>query len=237
MPIWAWAILAAVGLGLGYWLLIQTEGTYLGVRAVTLMYDWVARRYDRIKNLSYVNEMCFLGLPLGRAVQAVPEPLILDVASGTGRLALTMVRQGDFRGQVVCIERSPRMLAEARVALADYPEQAACLRQDAQALGFADASFDAVTCLEALEFMTHPRRAVQEMVRVLKPGGVLMLSNRIGFDAAFFPGRLCGRGRLERYLHSLGLPTRSERWQVHYDLVWARKGPETEGDRPAAGPV
>jgi len=223
MATWVWAVIAVAALGLvAYWLLIVTEGTYLGSGIVVLLYDWVARRYDGIKDVHYVNEMAFLGIPLRRALEHIDKPVILDVATGTGRMPLVLVRQLDYDGLVVGVELSRRMLAEAQHALAGF-EHAALLRGDASRLAFTDASCDALTCLEALEFMVQPQRVLEEMTRVVKPGGVLLLSNRIGPDAWFYPGRLAGRGRLERRLHALGLDVRTERWQTHYDLVWAYK--------------
>ena len=85
-------------------------------------------------------------------------------------------------------------------------------------------TFDAVTCLEALEFMTSGEAVVAELGRVLRPGGVMLLSNRVGAEATVFLGRLARRGMLERCLIAQGLTDiRTERWQVYYDLVWARK--------------
>lgn len=99
------------------------------------------------------------------------------------------------------------------------------MRQRADRLAFADGTFDAVTCLEALEFMPDPRKAIAEMVRVLKPGGVLLVSNRVGWEARFLPGRCCGRGRMEKVLATHPLrDIHTQLWQVHYDLIWARKG-------------
>jgi SAM-dependent methyltransferase len=72
--------------------------------------------------------------------------------------------------------------------------------------------------------MRNPRQAVREMIRVLKPGGVMLVSNRVGLDAWFFPRRYCRRGRLEAMLAGEGLTEiKSQRWQVDYDLIWATK--------------
>ncbi len=223
MPMWGWLALAGTAVLLAYWLLIVTEGTYLGTHVVVLLYDWFARRYDRVKDLLYVNEMAYLGIPLRRELDRLDRPpVVLDVATGTGRLPLALVRQLDFDGLVLGVEASRRMLAEAQRALAGF-EHAALVCGEAHALCLPDACVDALTCLEALEFMVRPRRVLAEFVRVVKPGGVLLLSNRVGPDAWFFPGRLAGRGKLERELRALGLSTRTDRWQVHYDLVWATK--------------
>lgn len=218
-------LLAAIVGGLAYWLLITTEGTYLGPRVVTRLYDWFAGRYDAVKNMHCVNESIYLGIPLAEALPPVESsPIVLDVATGTGRVPLALLRQWDHGGMVIGIDRSLPMMAVARKSLADYPEESAFIQQDAEALGFADASVDGVTCLEALEFMQHPQQVLREVLRVLKPGGLLLVSNRVGSEARFFPRRIHGRGQLERHLRALGLQDiRTDRWQVDYDLVWARK--------------
>src|SRR4030095_5709220 len=52
---------------------------------------------------------------------------------------------------------------------------------DAQALGLADAVFDVVLCTEVLEHLPEPQRALDEMFRVLKPSGTLLLTTRFLF--------------------------------------------------------
>src|SRR5215831_10665922 len=52
---------------------------------------------------------------------------------------------------------------------------------DAQALGIRDASFDVVLCTEVLEHLPEPQRAIDEMYRVLAPGGQLLLTTRFLF--------------------------------------------------------
>ena len=213
-----------------YWLLIITEGTYFGPRFVAYLYDLSAKRYDGIKAVRFVDEAYFIGIPLARALSHTRSPLILDVATGSGRVPQALVRQWDVTGHVVGIDRSHRMLLEARQALSDAARVSLC-RQEASALAFADSIFDCVTCLEALEFIRDPETVLGEMLRVLRPNGVLLLSNRIGGEAPFFPGRISGRGQLERLLVQLGLDrVEMQRWQVHYDLVWAKKPPENAHD-------
>jgi len=83
---------------------------------------------------------------------------------------------------------------------------------------------DCVTCLEALEFMRDGRAVLAEAWRVLKPGGVLLMTNRVGWQAYCFPGRIARRGTLERACARQGfVGVETQLWQVDYDLVWARK--------------
>ena len=217
-------VLSALGLVV-YWAVVLSEGVYLGPRAVIWLYDRTARRYDRIKDADPHDDARYLARPLLLTLQAVDEPRVLDVATGTGRLPEALLSEDDFTGQVVGIDRSRGMLAEAQKKLAGRGGVVGLLLAAAECLPFPDASFDAVTCLEALELLANPKEALRECVRVLKPGGVLLASNRVGWDALWFPGRWCGRGRVEVLLRALGLEdVEREPWQVHYDLVWARGG-------------
>ncbi len=233
--IWAAAAVVVAALAAIY-LLVLTEGTYLGTRVVVWLYDLTAKRYDGIKKVRYVNEAHLLGIPLAEALGHIERPLVLDVATGTGRLPLVLCRVHP-EAVVVGVERSRDMLAQAQRADAEAQrlgaevnERALWLRGDAQYLPLADGVFDGATCLEAFEFLTAPRRAIAELWRVLRPGGVLLVSNRIGPDAWFFVGRAAGRGRLERRLGRAGfIDIRTRPWQVHYDLIWAVK--PAQGDR------
>jgi ubiquinone/menaquinone biosynthesis C-methylase UbiE len=207
-----------------YWLLVLTEGTYLGPRVVTRLYDWGAPTYDRIKDFDAVDDARALAIPLVRALRGVGKPLVLDVATGTGRLPLSLLRNLEFEGSIVGLDISFRMLEEARRKGARYEDRLAWLWKDGLALPFEAGSFDAVSCLEALEFMPDPAKAVQEMARVLRPGGTMLLSNRIGWDALLMPGRAFSKERLRNLLGDLGLDSvQIVEWQSYYDLIWARR--------------
>ncbi len=213
----------ALLVALGYWLLIIAEGAYLGPWLVARLYDWIAPRYDRIKQYHPNDEDWYLGHPLTRALAGVDHPLILDVGTGTGRLPATLLRCR-FQGQVIGLDFSRRMLAQAARNLDGYRDQVIWVWQDAAHLPFDDAVFDAVTCMEALEFLPDPRGALAEMVRVLVPGGVLFLTNRVGWEARLLPGRAFGRPALRTLLEGRSLQQiEIESWQMNYDLVMARK--------------
>jgi len=66
--------------------------------------------------------------------------------------------------------------------------------------------------------------ALCEMVRVLKPGGTLVVSNRRGLDRWTFPGRAFAAADFEKQLRSLGLThVATYRWLTYYELIWAEK--------------
>jgi ubiquinone/menaquinone biosynthesis C-methylase UbiE len=88
----------------------------------------------------------------------------LDVGCGTGH-QMAMLR--DLGYEVAGVDGSPSMLDHAR-----RNNPASELREgDVEALPFPDASFDQVLCIEVLRYLPDPRRSIQEMARVLRPGG------------------------------------------------------------------
>lgn len=224
---WLWLvpglILVAALAAVLYWLFIIAEGTYLGPRVVAWTYDLVARRYEAIKQFNRRDESWFVAGPLLQALAAIEEPVVLDVATGTGRLPLALFRDR-FQGQVVGLDLSLGMLRQARFRLASYREQVSLVWQDASHLPFDDGAFDAVVSLESLEFMPRPLDVLDEMVRVLAPGGVLMLTNRVGHEARLLPGRAIPRPAFRQALLEQGLEEVEVRpWQVNYDLALAYK--------------
>ena len=207
-----------------YWQLVLAEGAHLGARVVVWLYDLVAPRYDRLKQFDPEVEAGTLGLPLTQLLADVPVPLVLDVACGTSRLARALLPQIAFDGIVINLDLSARMLRQGRPLLDPWPGRAAWLRAPADRLPFAAASFHAVACLEALEFLPDPRAALRECVRVLRPGGILLVTNRIGFQARLLPGKTFTRPAFQRLLAALPLAqVEVLPWQEEYDLAFARK--------------
>lgn len=206
-----------------YWALVITEGAYLGRRVVAALYDLTADRYDRIKAVTWKRDDEWLVEPLLRRLADVRRPLVLDVGTGSGRFPAALLAEPRFEGLVWGLDLSRGMLRQARVRLAPYGERCQLMRQDADSLPFPDETFDAVVCLETLEFTPRPRRTLSEMVRVLRPGGVLLFSNRIAW-ARWFPGRTWDDDRLFDLLGELQLrEAQIHNWNSFYDLVWARK--------------
>ena len=218
-------LLLLAGLGwLLHWLLIRTEGVFLGRRVVVWLYDLAATRYDAIKRYDPDTESAFVAWPLSRRLKPWPAPLVLDVATGTGRLPFFLLAEPLFAGRVVGLDASAGMLAQAAAKLAGHGDRAAFVHALAGDLPFPDNTFAAVTCLEALEFLPDDAAALREMARVLGPDGVLLTTRRQGPESGYFLGRARSRDDLEALLAALGLSDiRSQPWQVEYELVWATK--------------
>jgi len=222
--------------GLAYWLLVLAEGVYFGSRVVCMLYDWTAGRYEAIKRFDPYYERRLLGEPLATALQHFHHPMLLDVAAGTGRLARALISTGEFDGTIIALDRSRRMLKEGVRRSEGLGPYVTFIQGDAMRLPFADEAFEAVTCLEALEFMPDMRDALKEMIRVLKPGGLLTITNRKGGPRFYMPGHVTSPEALQASLMALGMRKANvARWQVDYDLVFARKSTEGVPVRSASG--
>ncbi len=223
--VWLFVALGCLLGAVAYWQLAIAEGAYLGAPIVALLYDWTASRYDRIKRYQPEDEEWFLAQPLCKALASVERPLILDVATGTGRLAEALFRMPGFDGYIVGLDLSRGMLAPAQRKLAACAQRTLWIWADAMELPFESDVFDVVACLEALEFMPDPAQVVREMVRVLRPGGLFLATNRVGPERVLLPGKTYTEDQFRALLERAGLQgIQFAPWQVHYDQVWARKG-------------
>lgn len=100
---------------------------------------------------------------------------VLDIGCGPAILADDLLeRADDYCG----IDLSPEMIARATARMERHPQRGRCSLSvgDAEALGFADGSFDAIVALGLLEYLPSYQGALGEMWRVLRPGGVAVLA-------------------------------------------------------------
>lgn len=207
-----------------YWQLVLADGAYLGPRVVAFLYDIVAHRYNRIKRFNPEDDALFLARPIIECLAALPRPFVLDVATGSGRLPLALLSDPGFTGSIVAVDRARLMLREAAQALRGYFPRVLLSRQEGTRLAFGDDRFAAVACLEALEFMPDPQVGLAECVRVLEPGGILLVTRRTGPWARWMPGRTCSRDEFKARVQALGVwDVRIQAWTVDYDLVWGVK--------------
>lgn len=109
-----------------------------------------------------------------------PGDLVLDVACGPGNFSREFAKAVGDEGLVVGIDASQTMLERgaAELVQAGLPNLA-LIRGDATALPFGDATFDAVCCFAALHLFADPFGGLDEMRRVLRPGGRIALMTSV----------------------------------------------------------
>jgi len=146
-------------------------------RRVDAVFTSVARRYDLMNDLmSFGLHRIWKRIAVETgAVRAGAR--ILDVAGGTGDLARLWRARSGPAGQVVVADINAAMLERGRRRSVDAGIAAgfACVRADARQLPFPDASFDCVSIAFGLRNVAHKERALAAMLRVLRPGGQVLV--------------------------------------------------------------
>jgi len=142
---------------------------------VAEVFGSVANRYDLMNDLmSGGLHRAWKAFTVGRAAVR-PGMRVLDIAGGTGDLAREFARKAGANGEVWLTDINPAMLARGRDRMIDAGLQIPVTQCDAEQLPFPDRHFDLVTVAFGLRNMTHKDRALAEMVRVLRPGGRLLV--------------------------------------------------------------
>ena len=141
-------------------------------KIISEMFDSIAEKYDRMNH----------GMSLGvdkawrrrfvRSLSArlAPGAAVLDLACGTGDLTKAMAKRG---WQVTGLDISSEMMAVGKAKCAGLQPEPAFVLGSAEAIPFPDASFDVVTIAFGLRNFDHRAQCLQEIRRVLKPGGRL----------------------------------------------------------------
>ncbi len=138
------------------------------------MFDGIVEGYD------FLNRILSLGMDQRwrrstvQTLDLAPNARVLDLATGTGDLALALSNRHGAR-TVVGLDPSPSMLASARRKQEKAKARILLIRGDAHMLPFSDGSFDAVTVAFGVRNFSQRALALHEIRRVLEPGGRLVV--------------------------------------------------------------
>ena len=144
-------------------------------KQVAKVFDSVASKYDIMNDVMSVGLHRVWKRYTLTVANALPGQQVLDIAGGTGDLAMGFAKQVGPTGTVVHTDINHAMLNEGRNRLLDAGRVLPTAVCDAEQLPFEDARFDIVSVAFGLRNMTHKDRALKEMCRVLKPGGKLLV--------------------------------------------------------------
>lgn len=222
---WNWVI-GIIGLGFILYFLDREiyfyEGAHMGTRIQGWLYDRWAARYDIGKQESQAQDRERLARPIIDLITDVPEPSILDYATGTGRLPLALLREPEFKGHIVAVDVSKGMLEQAEMKLAEYKGRYELVHLTDLPLPYPDNSFNVVSCMEALELMPSIEEPLAELFRVLKPGGVFMSSR--GTETSGRKSKVRSVDTFTKILNKTGFEqVQITPWWRWFDHVLARK--------------
>ena len=140
------------------------------------MFDSIAPRYDLLNRLLSLRQDVVWRRKLAATLSIPAEGRVLDVACGTGDVALEIRRQKGPRVKVAGLDFSPGMLRLARGKILRNRDTAiSLLAGDALAMPFGPASFDAVTVAFGIRNIQDKAGALRAFHESLKPGGMLLV--------------------------------------------------------------
>jgi demethylmenaquinone methyltransferase / 2-methoxy-6-polyprenyl-1,4-benzoquinol methylase len=206
--------------------IVTPEGKRVFVRQ---LFARIADRYDLITVLLSYGQDRRWKKRLIEAAQpasaAEPDVKALDLATGTGDIALALARGG---ANVFALDITPRMIELARTKSADAPHSSNVVRflvGDMMALPFPNQAFDLVTTGYGLRNVPNLALAIAEIHRVLKPGGQLL---SLDFNR---PSNALVRGAYLAYLNVVGAVLG---WLLHRDPDTYRYIPASIRQYPGA---
>lgn len=144
----------------------------------TVTFEQIKATQQRTWSSGDYRRIAWLTVPLAEEVVAAadlrPASRVLDVATGTGHVALAAARRFCH---VTGIDYVPELVAAARGRAAAEDLSVEFREADAEALPFADDTYDAVLSAIGVMFTADHQRAADELVRVCRPGGRIGLAN------------------------------------------------------------
>lgn len=172
---------AHIGDAAGYLDLLAAQGSAKRSMAQVAMENPVlARIYESLWRPMFTRAFSFGGPGTKRYTDRILAELapagaglVLDVACGPGLHTRKFAARLGPDGLAVGLDVSAPMLTQA--VRDSGAERAAFLRADAHSIPFADKTFDSVSCLAALYLIPAPHAVIDEMIRVLRPGGKLAI--------------------------------------------------------------
>jgi demethylmenaquinone methyltransferase / 2-methoxy-6-polyprenyl-1,4-benzoquinol methylase len=164
----------------------ESEETHFGFKTVPVaekagrvagVFHSVANRYDVMNDLMSLGSHRLMKRFAVELTRARPGDRIMDLAGGTGDLAVRLVPLVGDAGEVVLCDINESMLTIGRQRLHDkgIVSNVSFVLGDAEDLPFPDNHFNAVTMAFGLRNITRKEKALRAVLRVLKPGGRIVI--------------------------------------------------------------
>ena len=137
------------------------------------MFDRIAHRYDLLNRLLSFGQDVIWRKKVAKHLRDIPEQYVLDLATGTADLLLTIYQRNPSVQKGVGIDLAEKMLEVGRRKIAQHNlnQQLSLQIGDATTIPFAENTFDAVTIAFGIRNVENLKKSLREKLRVLKPGG------------------------------------------------------------------
>lgn len=197
--------------------IIVTDGRYFGKRLIFWIYDrFGAAMYGGRGEAARWQQLAGL-------LELQGDERILDVGTAVANLPFTLAAQPNFQGHVTGLDWSPKMLSTARQEAQQrgLSRRVSLVRGDVRRpLPFTSQSFHVITCLETLETLPHPDQILDEIIRLLRPDGILVFS--------LYKGILTLTAALsldwyQKQLQSYGFNLQLVQFRQNYDIIIGRR--------------
>lgn len=142
------------------------------------MFDSIAPEYDRLNHLMSLNmDKLWRRRALQKIVIKDKSQQILDIACGTGDFSIAIAESANPSTKIEGIDISEGMLEVMRNKLSEkgLDGRVSARLGDSEALPYGNGSFDRVTIAFGIRNFEHREKALEEILRVLKPGGRLVI--------------------------------------------------------------
>lgn len=158
---------------------VSTSGPSLEHLKAAMRATWMAGDFGEVAKTIATGAEAFVA-----RLELTAGAKVLDVACGTGNLAIPLARQGYT---VTGVDIAPNLLVQARERAAAEGVAVQFDEGDAEQLPYPDGSFDVVVSMFGAMFAPRPEVVASELARVLRPGGVLAMAN---WNPAGFTGQM-----------------------------------------------
>ena len=143
---------------------------------VESMFDSIAWRYDFLNHfLSFGTDRAWRKKAIGIIGKNLKPVQILDVATGTGDLAIASLRLNPVRVTGIDISDNMLSIGQEKIRRAGLSEQIELLSGDSENIPFEDSMFDVAMVAFGVRNFINPLKGLKEMTRVIRPGGMVMV--------------------------------------------------------------
>ena len=139
------------------------------------MFDHISPTYDKLNHILSLNIDKSWRRKAVRMIAVRQPKEVLDIACGTGDFSIALAKAGVPKVRGIDISEGMMKVGRTKIEEQGLADRICFQQEDSEAMTFADGTFDAVSVSFGIRNFEHRERGLQEMDRVLRPGGMLLV--------------------------------------------------------------